>query len=251
VERFDRHRNDVRSCTSDRAAARRGRNSMPDRSSRATARRSPGHYSDGGRCLRRPRGRIAPGRQRRPVGDHCGVARRHPRHRKGVIMNPVLVLLFGAAGTYLLRLLFIALVPAHRLPDPGACGLATRRACRLGRADRDRHRSRRRPATEPLANSGIGCQRGTDFRAHQESRALGSASEPAARTKRMPSANAVPHAEPATEMSRRPATVAGDVPHEGAGDPVDIGLQLSGVTSGVLHRDAASDIAGSAHRGGP
>jgi len=32
-------------------------------------------------------------------------------------MNPVLVLLFGAAGTYLLRLLFIALVPAHRLPD--------------------------------------------------------------------------------------------------------------------------------------
>jgi hypothetical protein len=52
-------------------------------------------------------------------------------------------------------------------------------------------------------------------------------------------------------MSRRPATVAGDVPHEGAGDPVDIGLQLSGVTSGVLHRDAASDIASSAHRGGP
>ena len=32
-------------------------------------------------------------------------------------MNPILVLLLGALGTYALRLLFITLVPAHRLPD--------------------------------------------------------------------------------------------------------------------------------------
>ena len=31
-------------------------------------------------------------------------------------MSPILVLLMGALGTYALRLLFIALVPAHLLP---------------------------------------------------------------------------------------------------------------------------------------
>jgi branched-subunit amino acid transport protein len=31
-------------------------------------------------------------------------------------MSPILVLLFGALGTYALRLLFITLVPAHLLP---------------------------------------------------------------------------------------------------------------------------------------
>jgi branched-subunit amino acid transport protein len=38
-------------------------------------------------------------------------------------MNAVLLLLIGAAGTYLLRLLFIGLIPAHRLPDRVRTGL--------------------------------------------------------------------------------------------------------------------------------
>jgi branched-subunit amino acid transport protein len=32
-------------------------------------------------------------------------------------MNPILVLLLGALGTYALRVMFIRLVPAHRLPE--------------------------------------------------------------------------------------------------------------------------------------
>lgn len=32
-------------------------------------------------------------------------------------MSPVLILLSGAAGTYALRVLFITVVPAHRLPE--------------------------------------------------------------------------------------------------------------------------------------
>lgn len=38
-------------------------------------------------------------------------------------MSAILVLLLGAIGTYLLRLLFITLIPAHRLPDRARAAL--------------------------------------------------------------------------------------------------------------------------------
>src|SRR4029079_7310433 len=65
----------------------------------------------------------APGRQRSPAGHHNRDPRGHPCLPEGGVMSAILVLLLGAIGTYLLRLLFITLIPAHRLPDRARAAL--------------------------------------------------------------------------------------------------------------------------------
>ena len=125
----------------------------------------------------------APGRQRSPAGHHDADARGHPasgrrRHERD------LVLLLGATGTYLLRLLFITLIPAHRLPD-GPRRPATGRTGGAGALiSTDIGHAALHPANL-WPSLGRGRRRGTDLRTDQESRAHDHR-RPVSRTDRQP-----------------------------------------------------------------